>query len=118
MKFLHLICKKADENSEWIGRQGVSLLEKSTHTYESGKWDFKLEDAKRLIGGDIYLHETKQEKSAFGGKVIDAYEVKADDVSRTSRIAFKFQFSPSHRGVAWKGASHGMAWTSGIIEED
>lgn len=117
MARLHLICKNADEHSEWIGRQGVSLLDKDTHTYESGKWDFKLQDAKRLIGGDLYLHETKQTPSAFGGKVIDVYEVEADDVSRTVRVAFKFHFTPSHRGVNWQGASHSMAWCSGIIDE-
>ena len=116
MASIHFICKKAEDGSGWIGRNGVTLIDKTNHIYESGKWDLNLVEAQKLVGGDVYLHESKQEKSAFGGKVLDVYESTADDVSRSKRVSIKFQFTPEHRGVSWSGASHGMAWCSGIIE--
>ena len=82
MKELHLICRR-DPNS--IGRLGLYSVDKDNGVWATGKWDFSLVEAKMLIGGLIYLHESKSERSAFGGEVISVKAVIADDVANENR---------------------------------
>lgn len=118
MSSIHIICKKAEDGSEWIGRRGVSCVDKVEHIYVSGKWDLDLEAAKILIGGDLYLHETKNDRSGFGGKIIEVRPAILETKARDQRIEFVFKATKEHKGKAWKGANHAMAWNSGILSSD
>ena len=115
MKHLHLICRR-DPNG--IGRFGVSLLDAKANIYLSGKWVFSLEEAKRLLGGMILLHETKSDPSTFGGIVTGVQETVSDEKGEENRVEFIFKATLEAKGVAWSGTSHSMAWTSGIIDSD
>lgn len=111
MKHLHLICRR-----NGTGRLGVRLVDKEAKIYVSGRWVFSLDEAEMLVGGMIFLHETKSDLSAFGGTVIDVQNTIADDKSQENRVEFTFKATPEAKGVAWSGASHSMAWTSGILD--
>jgi hypothetical protein len=48
MTSIHLVC-----------RDNQHLTPIKAPVYESGDWDITLEDAERLVGGMIFLHQTK-----------------------------------------------------------
>ncbi|PTL79835.1 hypothetical protein [Vitiosangium sp. GDMCC 1.1324] len=84
--------------------------------YESGNWGVTAADAEKLIGGMIYLHNTKSERSYFGGRIKMARPVVTDD-ARSVRFVFRIEPLQEAREVRWTGADHGMAWTSGVVED-
>jgi len=89
-----------------------------------------LEEAKTLIGGMIFFHDTKSERSKLGGHVVDVQSVKLDEETefhkvdpedtskRQTRVMFKFEITPEGREQRWRGKDHAMSWTSGIIDEE
>jgi len=83
--------------------------------YESGEWDVPLEDAERLVGGMIFLHQTKSQRSYAGGR-IESYRVVETNRAHSRRIIFKFTSASEGKDVRWKGADHPMAWTGGVVE--
>ncbi len=103
---IHFICR---------GELGVTPLKHPI--YETGEWDVSREDAERLVGGMVYLHETKSERSYFGGRIETFREVDTD-MAHARRIVFKFRSTADAKGVRWRGASHNMAWTSGVVEDE
>ena len=105
MAHLHLIC-----------RRELNLSKRDKDRWVSGKWDMKPDEASRLIGGTLYLHETKAELSYFGGEVIAVEEVLADDVKKPERIQFVFKPTMAAKNIKWRGQDHARAWCSGIIE--
>ena len=125
MKILHLINKT--ESGEMLPK-GVSKSKEAGNIYISCCWDFKLEEAKTLIGGMIFFHDTKSERSKLGGNVLDVqpvrldeetefHKVDPDDTSkRQTRVMFKFEITPEGREQIWRGKDHSMSWTSGIID--
>ena len=80
----------------------------------SEAWDISLEDADKLVGGHVYFHTTKNDKSYFGG-VVTKYEVMEIDARRTKRIKIYLTATIEAKGQVWNGKDHGMAWYSGII---
>ena len=58
MLALHLICRSARH----VHTMGGGL-------FESGFWDIPVAKGQRLVGGMLYLHETKGARSYFGGTV-------------------------------------------------
>ena len=119
MKILHLIQNTLHEDSN-VKRLGLDVLKDiKPLTYSSCCWDFSIEEAKSLINGHIYLHETKTKPSFVGGVVVDVGSVILNEgtaVSRTERVKFIFQANIECKNQVWRGADHSMAWTSGIIE--
>lgn len=83
--------------------------------YESGTWDVSPEDAQRLVGGLIFLHQSKAQPSYIGG-VIDSFREVQTEMAHSRRIIFKFTSTAEGKGVRWQGADHSMAWTGGIVE--
>jgi len=65
--------------------------------WESGWWQLGEEDAKKLIGGNIYFHRKKTEPSFYGGS-IRGYRVKEDDPFK-GRIIFEFEYLEACRGI-------------------
>ena len=84
--------------------------------YESGHWDLTPEEAKNLVGGMIYLHQTKTKLSYFGGRIDDYRSVETEN-ARSQRVVFIFTYRPEGKGAKWRGADHARAWTSGIIPD-
>jgi len=105
MKNLHLINK----------RDGVSLLnltfDKEAKRHKTGNWKFDMEEAQSLVGGKIFLHETKAEKSIIGGTVFSA-----EPSPEEGRVIFTFESDSEGKNKKWSGPDHAMAWTSGIID--
>ena len=125
MKILHLINKPTPDS---IHAKGLIKVKDETNRYISCCWDFKLEEAKGLIGGMIFFHDTKSERSKLGGNVVDVQPVRLDEETefhkvdpedenkRQSRVMFKFEITPEGREQRWRGKDHAMSWTSGIID--
>lgn len=83
--------------------------------YSSEAWDIPIEDAEKLVGGNVYFHTTKNDKSYFGG-VVTKYEVMEIDAAHTKRIKIYLNATKEAKEQAWNGKDHGMAWYSGTIE--
>ncbi len=105
MTSLHLIC-----------RSGLHLLPTKFPVFESGFWDLSADDAKRLVGGSLFLHETKSRPSYFGGTVL-SWRVTEANEPYPGRIVFEVCSTASGKGAKWKGAAHAMAWSGGIVSD-
>ncbi len=113
MRAIHLKCEH--EN----GRpHGLDVADRATHRYRSCCWDITPEDAALLVGGWLYLHETKKERSYFGGRVLSFDHIRRDDLAHPNRIAFLVEAKAEARGLRWRGASHVMAHCGGVVEAD
>ena len=105
MKTLHLICKRSG-----VSHEGMTC-DKSTKLHRSEAWKLSPEIANELIGGRILFHESKQQPSTMGGKV-----VKFETTIDPERLAFFFESESECRNVSWRGQDHGMAWAGGIVD--
>ncbi|NNC19691.1 hypothetical protein HJC22_28635 [Corallococcus exiguus] len=94
----------------------LNLHRVSDDEYESGNWVVAPADAQRLIGGMIYLHNTKSERSYFGGKIKSARPVRTND-RIPDRIVFRFVPLSEARGIRWRGIDHINAHQSGVVED-
>lgn len=113
MKVLHVI------NKQRVSGPGLEHLERSgdeKDVWLSGYWDIPLAEAKTLVGGMLYLHETKAKPSRFGGQVLSVAPTLRNDVARVHRVIFSILALPDGKGVKWRGAGHAMASYGGIIE--
>lgn len=109
--YLHLLCRR-DRTS----LKGLTF-DKASGRYVSQAWDFPKEQADKLLGGSIFLHEEKGKSSTIGGVVTGVVEVSLDETdpaARKDRIAFEFEPKLDMKGVKWRGDNHSMAWNSGI----
>jgi hypothetical protein len=104
---LHLLCR--DRLNLTRGGQ--------PDTWESGFWDVSPADASTLVGGMLYLHQSKGDRSYFGGRISSFREVDTDHVKK-ARIVFAFTFDAKARGASWQGAKHGIAVKSGVVNEE
>ena len=111
----HLICK-IDEDNKTKSRNLHKDAEKDI--YFSGNWTIKLDEAKALIGGKLFLHREKDQKSYFGGNVIDVSSIIVDD---NEKVIFKFKATKEAKnGRAWEGQYEPVSFCmdSGNIELD
>lgn len=109
---------------------GINPIDVKTNRYMSCCWDFDIEEMKQLIGGMIYFHKTKTEKSYLGGKVLNVhpitmdkdydgpyYQPKLEDIDkRSERMMFEFEITLDGREVGWRGKDHVMSYFGGIVE--
>jgi hypothetical protein len=103
MASIHFIC-----------RDRANLHPVGHPIYDSGDWDITVEDAARLTGGMIFLHQAKAQLSYFGG-VIESHRLTETGNAHSQRVVFRFTFVPEGKDVKWRGADHDRAWTSGIV---
>jgi hypothetical protein len=89
MKAIHLI-----QNNPELPPKPISP---GSQTYESGFWALPIEQAKSLIGGNIFLHETQLSPSFFGGAIKDCWLQQAGEWK--NRVVFKFDALASHKGI-------------------
>jgi hypothetical protein len=125
MKVLHLVNKKRPDSYQ---REGLTPVPGAPNHYVSCCWDLDFDECQNLIGGMIYLHNSKNEKSFMGGvvkevqridlKIGGQYYHPTSDVrpAKTNRVQIKFESNREGRQVSWRGMDHAMAWTSGIID--
>jgi hypothetical protein len=102
----HFLCRIVDGKPRHL--RAVSFP-----VFESGMWDIKEDEAKALVGGMIYLHDTKAEPSYFGG-VVTGYR-PADGAEYEGRWVFTVASTPSGKKAAWEGKDHAMSHFSGIL---
>jgi hypothetical protein len=67
------------------------------HEYESGYWVVADETARRLVGGDLYLHDGQNDPSRFGGVIVGYRIEPAGELA--GRVIFRFQATAAHRGL-------------------
>lgn len=103
----HLICR---------GR--LYLTPTKFPEFESGFWTIPEASAAALIGGTLYLHETKATPAYFVGDVI-GYRIagphEPPERPRPGKIVFILRSREPGRRV-WEGQDHPRAWDSGHIE--
>jgi hypothetical protein len=84
--------------------------------YLSGYWDIPIAEAQTLVGGMLYLHETKAKPSRFGGKVLSVEQVRTEEFAHKDRVVFKISSLPEGKGARWRGADHSMASYGRILD--
>ena len=104
MARIHFICRD---------RLNLKMIEPPL--YQSGYWSLSKDDAEKLKGGRIYLHQTKMEASYFGG-IITNCEMKMYPRKGKLRAVFEFISDNAGRNVPWDGPNHDRSWTSGILD--
>ena len=108
MKCAHFINRK-----EGIGRIGLETIDAKKKHYASRAWQLSEEEAEALRDGWIYLHNTKGDVSAIGGKVFD---VELAEPASDKRYVISFEAKEGGKGQPWRGQEHAMAWWSGLVE--
>lgn len=84
--------------------------------FESGFWDIPEEDAAAVVGGMLFLHQTKNELSYIGGRITEYRLESRPELAHSRRIVFVFEALKEGKGAQWQGADHVMAWYSGVVE--
>ena len=112
MKAVHVICRKEPPSNKPLG----IFPAPGPNQYTSEAWDFSPDEAEALVGGLIYFHQSKGEKSYFGGEVTAFEVLYREDLAHQQRIKFTLTSRAECRNHPWRGSDHLMAWTSGLIE--
>ena len=129
MKVLHIIQKMDKETNRPLG---LTQIQPKINKYMSCCWDFDIEEMKDLIGGMIFFHKSKTEKSYLGGKVLNVHPIKMDkdydgpyyqpkleDIDkRSDRMMFEFEITLDGREVGWRGKDYMMSYMGGIVDID
>ena len=111
MNAIHFKCERNAQG-------GLTNLtyDKDAKTYRSGYWNISVEEAEKLVGGWVYLHEAKTVSSQFGGKVLAFEQVQREELARKERIVLVVTSEKEGRGQKWRGKRHEMAWTGGLVD--
>src|SRR5687768_4691005 len=112
MKVLHVINRQSKTGP---GLKNLSRSSTEKDVYHSGYWDLALAKAETLIGGMLFLHESKTRPSRFGRCVLSVESVRSE-FARSHRVVFKERALAEGRGVWWRGANHAMASLGSIID--
>lgn len=107
-KAIHLINRR-----DGATLHGMTRWAEESGGFRSCCWRITDEDAAELIGGWVYFHETKAAPARFGG-VILGFEPGEGDMADRKKILFRGD--GRSRGVRWRGADHGMAMWSGVVD--
>lgn len=99
-----------------IGREGLSHL--GGGRYRSCCWILNGQEIEAIIGGWIYLHETKSAPSAFGDKILAVEPGIREQAAYPEGFAIIFDAPLEAQGQAWRGADHALAYRSGLVEPD
>ncbi len=111
MKAMHFVCAPGPGNEL---PKNVTFV--GGHIYTSGFWFLKPEVAQELVGGLIFLHQTKKSPAYFAGRVTKFERVNRPESKRPRRILFHLTLAPELKGQEWRGKDHSNAWNSGILE--
>jgi hypothetical protein len=103
--------------AHFICKGGLNLRAVRFPQFDSGFWDISEADAARLVGGTLHLHETKTERSYFGGDITGYRIEERPEEAHVRRIVFQVTSTATGRGARWSGANHALAWYSGVVED-
>ena len=84
--------------------------------WESGHWPLTEEEADRLVGGTVMLHETKKKLSYFGGEVIGFHPSVAAD-GYPGRFVLHIRSKAECKGLPWRGRNDVNAWFGGLLDD-
>jgi hypothetical protein len=112
-KAIHLINER-----EGLTRKGLSKVASAQDTWRSCCWVLSEFDQDALLGGWLYLHDSKGKPASLSGRIIGFEAAEREGTATQRGVAIVFQAHRDARGKKWRGASHGMAWSSGVIEAD
>jgi len=87
-----------------------------TSNFISGYWRLNEREAEALMGGWLYLHETKASPSYRGGRISDFKHEIRIEVANQDRIGLIFRPMVEAIGISWRGLNHGRAWTGGLVD--
>lgn len=110
-KAIHLINER-----DGLSRKGLSKVPTAKDTWRSCCWLISEDDQDALLGGWLYLHETKGKPASFAGRIIGFEEAVRDGAITERGVAVIFRAYAEARGQKWRGATYGMAHSSGVIE--
>lgn len=94
---------------------GRGIKVKGMPIFTSEAWDIPSEDARKLLGGEIYFHETKGKPSYFGG-IVKAFRIISTEKAHSKRVVFEIEATSQAKNRPWVGISHINAHYSGVIE--
>lgn len=108
---LHLVCK---------ANAGLRCIDRERAIYASESWLLTDQEIADLVGGRVFLHETKSRPSHFGGSLIEARPVDLSETGARRRYTLFLQSRSDCKNVPWNklGSNHAMAWSSGVIAGD
>jgi hypothetical protein len=109
-KAIHLINRR-----DGASLHGMSRWQGDPHGFQSCCWRISDEDAAELIGGWVYFHDTKSTPSRFGGIILGFGPGQGDLADRKVVL---FRADNRAREQSWRGADHGMAMWSGLVDGD
>jgi hypothetical protein len=109
-KAIHLINRR-----DGASLHGLTRWDGHPNSFRSCCWRITDEEAAELIGGWVYFHEAKSKPSRLGGLIL-GFEPGEDDMAERKIILF--QVDNRARQQSWRGADHGMAMWSGVIDAD
>ena len=110
MRAIHLINRR-----DGAGLFGMMKWPEIEHGFKSCCWQISEEQAASLVGGWVYFHETKGDPARFGGQIIGFEQGSADLADRKIIL---LRADARARGQRWRGAAHGMAMWSGLVDAD
>ena len=105
MPELHVIC---------VGREHLACADRATQLYTSGYWSVSEAEAERLVGGTIYLHETKKQPAYFGGTVL-SYAM-SDEEPHVGQLVFAFSALQGAKGATWRGQVGSQLVNGGVVD--
>lgn len=105
MPELHVIC---------VGREHLACADRATQLYTSGYWPVSEAEAERLVGGTIFLHETKKQPAYFGGTVL-SYAM-SDEEPHVGQLVFAFSASQVAKGALWRGQVGSQLTSGGVVD--
>jgi hypothetical protein len=112
-KSIHLICRR--ENGTL---KGLTTVDKSAQLYRSIAWEILPSEADELVGGWVYFHPRKADKSEFGGEVVNIERLATISAHGHPEIGIVLKAKTQGRGQDWRGADHQMAHRSGLVDPD
>jgi len=112
-KAIHLINER-----DGLSRKGLTKVADAQDTWRSCCWVLSRDDQDVLLGGWLYLHDSKGKPASFAGRIIGFEDAERVGAAIEQGVAIVFQVRRDGRDRKWRGASHGMAWSSGVIDAD
>jgi hypothetical protein len=106
MTSIHLLC-----------RDRANLHRVDPDVYESGDWDLPEKEAQSLVGGTLFLHQSKAKRSYFGG-MIEKYRIATVAKTELQRVVFTVRADAAAKEKVWRGGNHARAWTGGVVTDD
>jgi len=94
----------------------VRKIDKSKNEWESGYWDVAEDVAQKLLGGTLYVHQSKLQGSHFGGTIL-GHRIE-ESGPHAGRVVFKVRADADCKGVKTDGKGwskdHKIFWDAPV----